>query len=184
VRRPGLATTAVTTGLLVLTLSGAVRNGVADSPADGVSADSRVTADNSVNADDRVTAEVKAATEAFYAALNRADAAAADKFLLPGGDSFPRSGAKLDPEATTAEESLKNLRALFASGLRFHVVIRELQVKPYGDTAVATFYTQGTTASAAGRSASQGVFRASYVWVRRPQGWQIAHFHLSPLTVD
>jgi ketosteroid isomerase-like protein len=135
-------------------------------------------------ADDRVIAEVKAATEAFYEALNRADAATAARYLLPGGDSFPRSGRKLDPEATTAEQSRQNLQALFDGGLRFRVSIRELQVKPYGDTAVATFYTAGATQPAVGHPPSKGVFRASYVWVRRPQGWQIAHFHLSPLVSD
>jgi ketosteroid isomerase-like protein len=117
--------------------------------------------------------------QAFYGALNRADPEAADMFLLPGGDSFPRSGKALDPEASTAEQSLRNLRALFDSGLRFHVTIRELQVKVYGDAAIATFYTEGTT-TGADRS-SQGAYRASYVWVRRPDGWRIAHFHVSPL---
>ena len=160
----GHLATPVAVTLLTLGLSAPVRTGAADAAAGNV------------------ISEVKAATEAFYAALNRADAAAADRFLLPGGDSFPRSGGKLDPEAATAEDSLKNLRALFDSGLRFRVAIRQLRVKPYGDMAVATFYTEGTTQPAAGRPASQGIFRASYVWVRRPQGWQIAHFHLSPLT--
>lgn len=132
-------------------------------------------------ASERVVVEVKSATESFYAALNHADAKAADRFLLPGGDSFPRSGARLDPEAATAEQSLRNLTALFEQGLRFNVSLRDLRIKAYGDTAIATFYTDGETASSGGRPASQGVFRATYVWVRRPDGWKIAHFHLSPL---
>jgi ketosteroid isomerase-like protein len=128
-----------------------------------------------------VVAQVTAATWHFYAALNAADPGAADAFLLPGGDSFPRSGSKLDPEAPTAQQSLRNLEALFKGGLRFHVVIHDLQVKAYGDTAVATFYTEGSTTTGAKRPASEGVFRASYVWVKRSDGWKIAHFHLSPL---
>ena len=131
---------------------------------------------------DQTVAEVTAATQHFYAALNAANPVAADAFLLPGGDSFPRSGAKLDPEAPTVQESLRNLKALFESGLRFHVTIRDLQVKAYGDTAIATFYTEGSTSTGANRGASEGVFRASYVWVKRSDGWKIAHFHLSPLT--
>src|ERR1043166_2961472 len=102
-------------------------------------------------------AQVTAATQHFYAALNAADAVAADTFLLPGGDSFPRSGRKLDPEAPTARESLRHLEALFKGGLRFHVAIRDLQVKTYGDTAVATFYTEGSTTTGANRPASEGV---------------------------
>jgi ketosteroid isomerase-like protein len=62
------------------------------------------------------------------------------------------------------------------------VAIRELQVKAYGDTAVATFYTEGATTTGTNRPASEGIFRASYVWVKRGNGWKIAHFHLSALT--
>lgn len=130
---------------------------------------------------DGQVAEVESATESFYQALNAADAVAADRFLLPGGDSFPRSGRELEPEADTAEQSLRNLEDLFRAGLRFHVRIRDLRVRCYGGAAVATFYTEGSTTPAGGRPASMGVFRASYVWVKVPSGWKIAHFHLSPL---
>jgi ketosteroid isomerase-like protein len=129
---------------------------------------------------DRGVDEVTAAMHSFYAALNRADPVAADRFLLPGGDSFPRSGKKLDPEAGTAAQSLLNLRAGFDAGLRFHVTLRDLQVKSYGTAAIATLYTDGET-TAPDRSITNGTFRATYVWVRQPAGWQIAHFHISAL---
>ena len=134
-----------------------------------------------VSAEAPEVAEVTDATRAFYRALNRADPVAADRFLLPGGDSFPRSGARLLPEAATAEQSLKDLQDLFAGGLRFDVNLEGLRVKAYGTAAVATFYLEGTTTPATNRLATGGVFRASYVWVRQPDGWKIAHFHISPL---
>jgi ketosteroid isomerase-like protein len=125
--------------------------------------------------------EVETATRAFYQALNAADPAAADKFLLPGGDSFPRSGKPLDPEPPTAEESLANLRALFARSLRFDVVIRDLRVTHYGTAAIATFYTVGHTTAPGGSTSGEATYRATYVWVKRQGVWKIAHFHLSPL---
>jgi ketosteroid isomerase-like protein len=131
-------------------------------------------------AEDRALEEVSAAMQAFYAALNRADPVAADRFLLPGGDSFPRSGKKLDPEADSAEQSLRNLQASFAAGLRFHVALHDLQVKGYGAAAIATLYTDGET-TAPDKSVTKGTFRATYVWVKLPDGWKIAHFHISPL---
>lgn len=133
------------------------------------------------NAREGAASEVREATLAFYRALNAADPEAADQFLLPGGDSFPRSGALLLPEAATAAQSLKDLQVLFDQGLRFDVKVKDLQVKAYGAAAIATFYLEGTTTPAANRPPTLGVFRASYVWVRRPDGWKIAHFHISPL---
>ena len=62
---------------------------------------------------DRAVEEVKAATLAFYAALDRDDADAADRYLLPGGDSFPRSGAELDPRRPPR----KNRSNIYASCL-------------------------------------------------------------------
>jgi ketosteroid isomerase-like protein len=74
----------------------------------------------------------------------------------------------------------QNLAHAFAAGLRFNVSIRDLQVKAYGDAAVATFYTEGVT-TAADRATAQGIYWASYVWVKSREGWRIAHFHISPL---
>jgi len=124
--------------------------------------------------------EVTTALREFYRALNRADGGAAAAYLLPKGDSFPRSGGPLDPEADTPEQSAKNLRASFAAGLRFHVTLRELRVTTYGDAALATFYTDGST-TGVNRVTSQGAYRATYFFVKRPGGWKIAHFHISPL---
>lgn len=126
-------------------------------------------------------AGVTAATLAFYAALNHGDADSADQYLLPGGDSFPRSGKALDPEASTQEESLRNLRRSFTSGLKFNVRVHDLQVRKYGATAIATFLTDGVT-TAPGGGESSGHYRATYVWVRANSRWKIAHFHISPLT--
>jgi ketosteroid isomerase-like protein len=124
--------------------------------------------------------EVASALQGFYQALNDADADAAARYLLPGGSSFPRSGAPLDPEAPTAEQSLKNLRASFAAGLRFHVTLRDVHVTSYGDAALATFYTEGNT-TGVDKTVAQGVYRASYLFVKKADGWKIAHFHISPL---
>jgi ketosteroid isomerase-like protein len=128
-----------------------------------------------------VVDQVREATLAFYRALNNADAAAADRFLLPGGDSFPRSGAKLLPEAPTAEQSLQDLQKLFSAGLKFDVKVNDLQVKAYGACAVATLYLDGTTLPGTNRPPIRGSFRASYVWIRQGGEWRIAHFHISPL---
>ena len=46
--------------------------------------------------------EVAAATRGFYDALNHADGDGVAKYLLPRGDSFPRNGTELEPEADTA----------------------------------------------------------------------------------
>jgi uncharacterized protein (TIGR02246 family) len=124
--------------------------------------------------------QVTAATQSFYRALNGADGSAAAKFLLPKGDSFPRNGGVLQPEEATAEDAARALRASFAAGLHFEVSLQHLEVKTYGDAAVATFYTMGTT-TGADKSVSHGTYRASYFWVKNDGQWKIAHFHISPL---
>lgn len=129
----------------------------------------------------RASENVAQATRAFYAALNNGDAVAADQYLLPGGDSFPRTGKELSTEPPTQELSLKALRQSFASGLKFDVKLKDLQVHVFGDAAIATFYSVGST-SLKGEFVSNGTYRATYVWVNLNGAWKIAHFHLSALS--
>ena len=125
--------------------------------------------------------EVAAATRGFYDALNHADGDGVAKYLLPRGDSFPRNGTELEPEADTAELAARNMRDSFAAGLRFRTSLRDLHVKVYGDAAVATFYIEGSSVRP-DKSHSDGSYRASYVWVKDQGQCKVAHFHISPLT--
>lgn len=111
----------------------------------------------------------------FYARLNASDPSFTELFL-PGGDQFPRTGADL--QSNTVDPAA--IRRNFDAGLNFDLRVEGLQVKVYGDTAIATYHTTGATEYPDGRLVD-GVFRASLVAVRDGAMWKFAHLHLSSL---
>ncbi len=92
------------------------------------------------SADD--TDDVKAAVQAIYEALNKGDANGFTKLILPGSSSFPRTGELLT-ETNTIEDFRSALQSLFDAGLKFNVQVHHLNVKIYGNNAIATYYTIG-----------------------------------------
>ena len=128
--------------------------------------------------------DVKETLLSFYQALNSGDAAGVTNLsLLDAVGDFPRTGglqAATDGDPGTVEEQIQAFQGTLDAGLNFQVAVHHLEAKVYGSTAVATYYTTGTTTYADG-TLLQGTFRATAVWVKDGQAWKVAHFHVSPL---
>ncbi len=112
--------------------------------------------------------DLKAAVLDFYEKLNDEDPSYMDYFLA-GSDQFPRTGSLLAPSPTE-----------ILPGLDFEVAVVHLEAKVLGDSAVATYYTTGTTTYPDGITL-RGIFRASITAVRQGNQWKWAHIHVSPL---
>ncbi len=121
------------------------------------------------------TDDVKAAVQEFYDQLNNENTSYTE-FFLPSGDQFPRTGVLIQPN----EEIIGTVQANIDAGLDFNVQVRHLDVKVYGNAAVATYYTVGTTDYPDGTVLS-GVFRASITAIKQGRQWKFAHIHISPL---
>jgi len=119
--------------------------------------------------------DIKAAVQEFYDQLNNENTSYTD-FFLPSGDQFPRTGVLVQPN----EEIIEATRANIDAGLDFNVQVRHIDVKVYGNAAVATYYTVGTTEYPDGTVLS-GVFRASITAIKQGRQWKFAHIHISPL---
>ncbi len=119
--------------------------------------------------------DVKAAVLQFYEQLNNENPSFT-RFFLAGGNTFPRTGSLIQPSNNNRSAAQAN----FDAGLDFDVAVRHLDAKVYGDAAVATYYTAGTTKYADG-STLQGIFRASMTWAKQGGQWRIVHIHISPL---
>ena len=119
--------------------------------------------------------DVKAAVVEFYNQVNNENASYAE-FFVPSGDQFPRTGVLIQPN----EEIIGTVQANIDAGLDFNVQLRHIDVKVYGNAAVATYYTVGTTDYPDGTVLS-GVFRASITAIKQGSQWKFAHIHISPL---
>jgi ketosteroid isomerase-like protein len=110
----------------------------------------------------------------LIAAYNRGDVDAIAQCMHSEHSQFP-DGALLvegfDKEA---------LKASFDAGLKFDIATRDLSVKIYGSTAVATGYTEGTATLPDG-TVNQIRARFTEVWTKQGGKWKRVHIHSSPL---
>ena len=127
-------------------------------------------------------ADVKSAVQALYDALSNGDAAGYARLILPGQTQFPRTGGLLNSTPRVSEAETKKLQGLFDAGLKFDVGLHHLDVKTYGNTAVATYYATGPATYPNG-TVLQGTFRASLVWLKQAGQWKIVHQHISRLEI-
>jgi len=125
------------------------------------------------NADD--VDDVKAAVLAVDAAFNTGDVDAFAQYMHPEHSSF------FPGELLLEGFSKDRLKALFDSGLKFDLETRHLNVKIYGNTAVATGYNVGTITLPDG-TINQLTNRFTEVWIKQQGKWKRVHIHASPLT--
>ncbi|MDA2924917.1 nuclear transport factor 2 family protein [Acidobacteria bacterium AH-259-L09] len=118
--------------------------------------------------------DVKAAALDLIAAYNTADVGAIAKYTHPDYSSFRGTGLLV--EAFNKE----GLQAAFEAGLKFNRRVRHLQVKVYGNVAVATRYVVGTI-TLTDRTILSGPWRSSSVWVKQGGQWKRVHAHSSAL---
>ncbi len=119
--------------------------------------------------------DVKAAQLALIAALNEGDVEIIAQYLLSEHSRFPAEGLLV--EGFTKED----LKAAFDAGLKLAITARHLDVKIYGNTAIATGYIEGSI------TLPGGIFeeirqRFTEVWIKQGDNWKRVHIHSSPLT--
>ncbi len=125
-------------------------------------------------------ADVKAAVEAHWAAINAGDMDAVAEHHTPDFNGFLMDNSLLWAYASR-EEQKAAFKALSEAGIKFNMQIRHLDVKVYGNTAVAAFYLVGSI-TWPGDITVQGPLRVTEVWVKQGGKWKEAHHHDSPLT--
>ena len=124
--------------------------------------------------------DVKAAVEAHWTSINAGDMDAVAEQHTPDFNGFLMDNSLLW-EYASREEQRTNFKALSAAGIKFNFQIRHLNVKVYGNTAVAEFYVVGSV-TWPGDITVQGPLRVTEVWIKDGGNWKEAHHHDSPLT--
>ncbi len=116
--------------------------------------------------------DVKAAVLRHYAALNAGDADAYIQSRAPEHSLF--SGGGLLSRSTSLEEQQSAFKAGIDAGLKRNVRARHLEVRIYGNTAVATNYTIGTIARPDG-SITQVRVQRTAVLIKQGSQWKEVH---------
>ncbi len=119
--------------------------------------------------------DVKAAVLAVDAAFKTGDVDAIAQYMHPEHSRF------LPGQLLLEGFSKDGLKALFDSGLKVDLETRHLNVKIYGNTAVATGYNVGTVTLPDG-AVNQPTNRFTEVWIKQEGKWKRVHLHSSPLT--
>jgi len=118
-------------------------------------------------------ADVRAAVEATLAALNARD--------VPTYASFYHEDTRgffVDRSNMIEGFSALAVRAAFLTGLRLDVVMSDLNVKVYGDAAVAGAVFQGSVTLPGGAVAT-GTWRYSETRVLEDGTWKVVQYHVS-----
>ena len=118
-------------------------------------------------------ADVRAAVSATLAALVARDAPAFASFYHEDTRGF-----FVDRTAMIEGFSLLAVRAAFLTGLRVNVVMNDLDVKVYGNTAVVRAIFQGSVTLPLGAVAS-GTWRYSETRVLDEGTWKVVQYHVS-----
>ncbi len=121
--------------------------------------------------------DVKAEMESYFAALNAGDANTYIQHFMPETSAFVGTG--LISHAHSLEEQRRRFEA---SGLKRNLQLRHLEVKVYGNTAIATGYVVGTTTNADGIT-NQANQQRTAVLIKQGGQWKEVHQHRSLLRI-
>ena len=91
---------------------------------------------------------------------------------------FPPTGGLL-----STGSKREQAQARFDAGMKFDMQTRNFDVKIYGETAVATYYTVGMVRRSAESEPERWNLRMTSVWVKEAGQWKLAHRHESHLTL-
>jgi len=117
---------------------------------------------------------VKVAMMAAFEAFNAGDVQAMGHYHS-SYTSFPGSGG---PLVEGGGDSKEQLRAAFDAGFGVSWEMRDLRVEVYGNAAVATFYTEGTTSYPDG-TVIRDPLRHTVMWLKQGDTWKEVHSHVS-----
>ncbi len=121
--------------------------------------------------------DVKAVVQDYFAALNAGDANAYIQHFMPETSAFIGTG--LISHAHSLEEQKRTFEA---SGIKRNLQVRHLEVKVYGNTAIATSYVVGTTTNADGIT-NQANQQRTAVLIKQGGQWKEVHQHRSLLRI-
>jgi len=124
--------------------------------------------------------DVKAAEKSHFSALSAGNAAAYVQHHSPELTRFISVGLRWD--FGSLEEQRNQIQTAFDAGSDYTLGLRQLEVKVYGDAAVATSYVVGTVARPNGTT-EQATWRRSSFWIKQGGGWKEVHFHQSQLSI-
>ena len=120
--------------------------------------------------------EVKAAMENLLAAFNSGNVDQIEQSLAPQHSSYRGDGGLL-----TGFADMQQLRDAFRSGFKLNVLIRNLEVAVYGNSAVTTSLMTESVTAPGGSTRTEDMMRVSYIWHRQDGRWKLIHGHTSPL---
>jgi ketosteroid isomerase-like protein len=126
--------------------------------------------------------DIEALEQGHYAARNRGDVATWSSYHTAERDSFGPGGALLSKPSSLADER-KSLEAQLASGVKYNHVLRHIEVRVYGNTALSTSYVTGSSTSPDG-STSNVNMRRTTVLIKENGNWKEVHNHLSPVVLS
>ena len=119
---------------------------------------------------------VRVAIRTHWEAINRGDMKTVLEQHLTAGTGFLTEwGSRLGLDADGLAPVLGSLEGSVSD---WHP--RDIQVRTFGDVAIASFYLDGSVRRGDG-TVDAGPRRVTEVWVRTPDGWREAHHHDDPV---
>ncbi len=124
--------------------------------------------------------DVKTAIRDHFAAVNSGDVTAYTPYYATQGSAFG-GGALL--ERLSVEQRKNSFQAAVDSGLKRNLQVRNLEVRLYGNVAIATGYLVGSITNPDG-STQQTSQQRTGLLIKQGGQWKEVHRHNSPLTVS
>jgi CubicO group peptidase (beta-lactamase class C family) len=121
-------------------------------------------------------AEVKAAVMDIIGGFNSGNVDQIERRLAPQHNRFRGEGGFLTAFIDSAE-----VRQAIQVGYKLNFEVYNLEAAVYGDSAVTTFFMQGTITPRNGAPRTEGPWRTSYFWIKQDGAWKLVHAHQSPL---
>ena len=122
-------------------------------------------------------AEVKAAVMDIIAGFNSGNLDQIERHLAPQQNRFPGNGSFLTSFIDKAD-----LGSAFQNGLKLKFDVHNLEVAVYGDSAIATFFMDGTITPRNAPSRPDGPWRNSFFFNKQDAAWKLVHSHQSALS--
>ncbi len=122
--------------------------------------------------------DVKAALQAHFDAVNSGDVNAFVQYYPSESSSFVGGGLL---GKFSLEDRRKNIQAGVDAGQKRNLQLRHIEVKIYGNTAIATGYLVGTAVNPPNNSVLQLRMQRTAVLVKQGGQWKEVHHHRSAL---
>ncbi len=119
--------------------------------------------------------DVKAAVRGYFAAHRARDVNAYMRYRMAEYSNFGPTGGLIN-RSTSLEQQRSNFQAAIDQGIRRNIDIRHLEVRVYGNSAIATGYVVGTVTNPDG-STDQVTWQRSGFWIKQGSQWKEAHHH-------